>query len=617
MELVNLVHIMDDTEKNLLTNILLEYGLDKNDLKNFFASKTKLNSSNIRTKYNLEAKINYFDEKNKIHSFKYKKFNLSFLIFKITNQNVNNMIKQLESSNFYLISQRFNFAVFTNFDYLKINEIINLPITFTKSKFLIKYPKINQNYLKNINDNTKVKDQFIIPQLLLNSKRFDVLIKLHYLRLKKKSAAKEWRDFCYSRHIRHITGPSLNVKEYDGTGKIGEEMFFEIFDKMISSSNNNFPPISIDEKNILIDGSHRASLALVNDCLIKVGKFDFQSKNNDNYFFFINKHGKNPALPLAITDEAAIEASRVKKGLRIVLLFPSIFSKKFAIEYLRSKCDIIYNKSILVNKSAGREILKEAYLGHSQIKSKSNMFEQKVKNCFIFKGNLTVLLIQNFDISSIISIKDYIRNHYSIGHDSIHITDSEDELSRLSKILLNNNSLEFITNLINLDKKTYSYILDFRNWLELNNLNPDDFVIGGSALLGLMGSRTINDLDFLYAYDYFDLPNYPNNVHDHSNQINHYKLKIDELIYDPRNYFWYMGVKFCTPSIILKMKLNRAEDKDILDAKLIHKIVKKNISSKINFQYFLTVVLLIKIFYRKLRRNISPIYRLIKRVFND
>jgi len=617
MELVNLVHIMDDAEKNLIINFLLEYGLDKNDLKNFFASKAKLNSSNIKTKYNLEAKLNYYDERTKIHSFDYKKYNLSFLIFKITNQNVNNMTKQLESLNFYMISQRLGFVIFTNFDYLKINEIINLPVISTKSKFLLKYPKINQHYLRNINDNVEVKDSFIIPQLLINSKRFDVLIKLHYLSLKKKSAAKEWRNFCYSSHIRHITGPNLDVKEHDGTGKIGEEIFFEIFDKMILSSSNKFPPLPIDKKNIIMDGSHRASLALINDCLIKVGKFNVQAKNNADYFFFINRFGKNPPLPIEITDTAAIEAIRIKKGLRIVLLFPSIFSKKFAIEYLSSKCDIIYNKSILANKSAGREILKEAYLGHSEIESKSNMFEHKVKNCFISKGNLRVLLIQNFDISSIVSIKNHIRNHYSIGHDSIHITDSEDELCRLSKLLFNNNSLQFITNLIDLDKKTYNFILNFRNWLEINNLNPYDFVVGGSTLLGLMGSRTINDLDFLYANDYFDLPKYPKNICDHSNQIKYYKFKIDELIYDPRNYFWYMGIKFCTPSIILKMKLNRGEDKDILDIKLIQDKLNKNFSSKVNFQYAITVILLVKIFYRKLRRNIFSIYNLIKKIFND
>ena len=45
---------------------------------------------------------------------------------------------------------------------------------------------------------------------------------------KIKNVAKNWRDFCYAKHKRHITGPSLNVKEHDGTGKSGEKKFFEV-----------------------------------------------------------------------------------------------------------------------------------------------------------------------------------------------------------------------------------------------------------------------------------------------------------------------------------------------------------------------------------------------------
>ena len=55
MELVNLVHIMDDIEKNLIINILLEYGLDKNDAKNKhpnykFIKADITNKSKIKTK---------------------------------------------------------------------------------------------------------------------------------------------------------------------------------------------------------------------------------------------------------------------------------------------------------------------------------------------------------------------------------------------------------------------------------------------------------------------------------------------------------------------------------------------------------------------------------------
>ena len=88
-----------------------------------------------------------------------------------------------------------------------------------------------------------------------------------------------------------------------------------------------------------------------------------------------------------------------------------------------------------------------------------------------------------------------------------------------------------------------------------------------------MGCRKINDIDFHYAKNYTKLPKYPENIQDHSSQIKYYLNNVDDLIYDPRNYFWYMGLKFCSPKIIYKMKLNRGEFKDLIDAKDIQLII--------------------------------------------
>tara|TARA_Y100000816_G_scaffold292518_1_gene288249 strand:+ start:1726 stop:3570 length:1845 start_codon:yes stop_codon:yes gene_type:complete len=611
-------YILNNNEKNLIVNSLLDYGLDKEELINFFTLKPKQNSIDIKTKFNLDAKINLIGLDHQFDLSKYKKINLNFLIFRIKDHDVNNLIKRLEKENYYMITQRTGIAIFTNHTYQKVNDIVSSRKITNKRDFLKKYPELNGKYVRKIDESASVEDSSILPHLLVNTKRFDILIKLHYARLKKKNVAKTWRDFTYSKHVRHITGPSEKVVEYDGTGKEGESKFFEVFDKLINSKIKDFLPVLTDKNYVLMDGSHRASVAIINNDLIKTGNFDVQAKNNANYSFFLNRNGKNPGLPEIILDEAAIDAIRFKKGLRIVLLFPSVISKKFAIDYLKSNCEIIYNKTMIINRAGGREILKETYLGHSIIHYGSDLLEQKIENCFISKGPLTVLLIQNFDLKSINQVKDDIRKHYSIGHDSIHITDSDDELSRVSKILFNNNSIDLINAQIDLDKNTQNLILNFRNWIELNNLNSEDFVIGGSALLGLMGCRKINDIDFHYAKNYTKLPKYPENIQDHSSQIKYYLNNVDDLIYDPRNYFWYMGLKFCSPKIIYKMKLNRGEFKDLIDAKDIQLIIRKTSKSKVNFQYSLNFTLLMKIFYRKFRNSIanSRVYRKIKKILN-
>lgn len=615
MEKQDLVHIVDEIKKKFIINILIKFGLSEIDLKKKFQNFPELGKLNIITKYNFDASVLYlnnFEKKIiKLHTAK-----LCFLIINVKDVKVNDVIKEIEAENFFLISHRLSLAIFSNFSYSKINENLNLCSVINKEQFFLKYKDANRRYVSHFNSKMKVKDTYLVPQLFIHPNRFDVLIKLYYARLKKKNVAKKWRDFCYFQHIRHITGPTKKVREYDGTNKEGEQLFLKIFNKMIETSINNFPPVLVDNKNFILDGSHRASVALLQNSSMKIGKFDYEDKRDASYKFFSKKNGKNLKLNQSILNEAALEAIRVKKGLRIVLLFPSILSKKFANEYIQSNCDIIFSKSFLTNRSVGREILKEAYHGHSLIDTDSKLFEQKVNNCFIDKGSLTVLLIQNFDISSIIKIKKKIRDHYAIGNDSIHITDSEDELNRISKIIFNENSLEAINGNIMYDKRTYGLISDFREWVDINNYDPDDFVIGGSALLGLMGIRVINDLDFLTIDDYSKLSSYPENINDHVSQIKYYKTNIDDLIYNPKNYFWYMGVKFCSYDIILKMKQLRAEDKDLYDVKHLQEKYLKTKKISVVFKNFIYIEVVFKIYFRKLKRYVYSFIKKIKKFLN-
>ena len=46
---------------------------------------------------------------------------------------------------------------------------------------------------------------------------------------------------------------------------------------MIKTSQNSLPPILVDRRNYILDGSHRATVALLNDTQIKVGKLSIYS----------------------------------------------------------------------------------------------------------------------------------------------------------------------------------------------------------------------------------------------------------------------------------------------------------------------------------------------------
>ena len=106
---------------------------------------------------------------------------------------------------------------------------------------------------------------------------------------------------------------------------------------------------------------------------------------------------------------------------------------------------------------------------------------------------------------------------------------------------------------------------------ELLKINADSsqFVFSGSTVLGALGLREPNDLDVFHTENF----NLPKNISSHNYQIKYIKQKINELIFNPKKYFFYMGFKFLHPKFILEMKINRNKmkpnNKDKEDIKMI------------------------------------------------
>ena len=71
--------------------------------------------------------------------------------------------------------------------------------------------------------------------------------------------------------------------------------------------------------------------------------------------------------------------------------------------------------------------------------------------------------------------------------------------------------------------------------------------------MGALGLREPRDLDVFHTENF----NLPNNISSHNSQIKYVKQKINELIFNPKKYFFYMGFKFLHPKFILEMKINR------------------------------------------------------------
>ena len=57
------------------------------------------------------------------------------------------------------------------------------------------------------------------------------------------------------------------------------------------------------------------------------------------------------------------------------------------------------------------------------------------------------------------------------------------------------------------------------------------------------------------------------------------KKKLDDIIMDPRNYFYFKGLKFVSLSLLLEMKKLRKEKKDMIDVSLIKTILEPSVTN--------------------------------------
>jgi hypothetical protein len=412
---------------------------------------------------------------------------------------------------------------------------------------------------------------------LLTTNRFDIAIKCLYGRLWKNGQAKVWRDYVYYEHLLRITGPGREIAEYDGTGKEGIDNFITGFHSLLSElDSQNIPTVPVDSNLLPFDGAHRIAAAIVMERSINVARIYGNSLSIANAEFFEKKSDGHSPCPEAILDEAAIEYCRVKQGVAIVLIFPTVNSENYAIDHLSNIGNLAYRKDINFTPEMGTALLRQVYLGQSWLEenSESSGFLHKVNSCFPYPGKLRVILLDEINPRKLRPTKELIRAHYGVGNHSIHITDGDDETLRAARVVFNEKSIDLLRAGIGVFPGFHEKLFLYRSWLEEHGLDEERFFVGGSALLSLFGLRECQDLDFLYHGSSESLPATPEKIDSHNKIENYYGKSIADIVGDPRLHCWYMGVKFCVPSLIRDMKRLRNESKDQLDVILLKSKIK-------------------------------------------
>lgn len=411
---------------------------------------------------------------------------------------------------------------------------------------------------------------------LVSHTRFDVVLKYMYAKSIYLSYDTAYHKKIYKEHLRVWN----NFIEYDNPAKINFQNFDEAFKVLIESIsesgfNRQISEIPVYKNKYILNGSHRLAASLLNnnDVSCKVGIDRVDGMLDCNYQFF-RKLGLNDDY----CDSVALEYSKLKSNTFVVILFPAAKGSGTEVYNLLSQFgNIVYDKKCLLNETGAFNLLREVYLGEAWAGDFTTNFsgiKHKQSLCYPDYSETTSFLVEFTNIKDAILVKEKIRELFDIGNHSIHINDSHEETIRLAKLFFNKNSIHHLNNMqLNNFLKFNESLRKFKSEIEVLNLDIDDYCITASSVLSAYGLREGDDLDYLH-FDIQEIIDQSNLIHSHNQYgIGRYHLSRDDIIFNPENHFYHLGVKFASLDVIKRLKAKRGESKDLIDLELINMVL--------------------------------------------
>jgi len=407
---------------------------------------------------------------------------------------------------------------------------------------------------------------------LLTHNRFDIAFKLIYLELIEKNPN---LAVCY--YKKHLEILSLGkFTEPGNPNKNSFSKFIQEFEKIFKSfkqdgflDEKSLIPLSYDGS--IANGAHRLAAAIYLNKKVKVVKLE--TPIHDYSFLFF----KNRGLSSNFLDFAATKFVEYARNIHIALVWPSAVGKEYEIKRIIG--NIVYEKRIYLNNFGAHNLITQVYDGEEWLGNISNNFKGargKLVECFKSKGPLRVFVFQNENFDEVNKIKKQIRDIFKIGKHSIHINDSMNEAIKISKLIFNENGINFL-NHGNPSKyaKNYLRINQFKDLLEENSCSSEDAVIDGSTIMALYGFRDSKDLDYLSMKKLIQNDK-TISIDNHDSEISFHNQSKINLIYNPELNFYFQGLKFISLKQISKFKECRNEPKDKIDCRLIQSSIEGN-----------------------------------------
>lgn len=439
----------------------------------------------------------------------------------------------------------------------------------------------------------------IIPsKLLLTHTRFDLAFKLLYIEMLEKDVA--FANYVYKEHIRAFSLGSYQEPGQEDKSSIERfystfnEIFADIKSKGFDSSKSLIP---LSENGSIANGAHRVASAIYLNKEIASVKIDTNDHIYDYRFFY----KRNVAIELL--DVAATKFVEYADNVHIAFIWPAAHGHDQQVENVIP--NIVYRKDVKLAPNGAHNLLSQIYLGEPWLGSVENNFsgsKGKLAECFKTFGPVRVVAFLAPSLDEVIVIKEKVRNIFDVGKHSIHITDTKEEAVRLARVIFNDNSIHFLNHAQpNKYQKTHRRLAKFRTFISDNHMDTEDIVLDGGIVLSLYGLRNASDIDYLAAkalsIEYND-----EELECHDEELKYHDEGKNELIYNPKYYFYFNDMKFISFDQVYRMKNNRNEIKDKNDCKLMESLIESNQFKKIKGKIKQNV------YYGKIKLRLKLIY---------
>lgn len=401
------------------------------------------------------------------------------------------------------------------------------------------------------------------PWSIVNPRRFDIAAKTMFARAYIEGNSSHWPEDVYKEHLRSWNNFFEDVPEKNTYDEF-RESYISVIDSVKNGSMKfvESPVLIESNSRTLRNGAHRVAASVVLRGMVNtVEEYSTIDINWGADFF----RGKEDEKPESVLDEMYIDAMTIEyvtqfsDNLFAVIVFPSASGHRDDCRAaLEQMGQIVNYRSFASDYFDSRGVIRQIYYGEDWNFDGSGGLSDKAGWCFDGDGNIEVYIIQGVvSDEHRIEIKERLRDMWGIGKNSIHMTDTVDEVNLVARMFFHENTRQTLRRYDHFSPSTMEIFNKYRDLLPVKYVDRDNFCIDSSAVLDFFGIRVAADIDYIKRGQYEPINTY--GVDEHMDEyVRYYTETRDAIITDPSNHFYYAGCKIASLDLVETMKENRS-----------------------------------------------------------